>query len=426
MTESFEEDAGAAAAAEAAQAPSHDLQAPRITIEAFCVTPEFATAVKAAAGDRRMSKARVTVGMGGADVAAKRYANVLSPDLILVETEQAGFGLFAELEPLASVCDENTRVLVVGPSNDVSLYRELIRQGVSEYLVAPCAPMQLIEAIANVYEEPGASPSGRVVAVYGVKGGVGSSVLAHNIGVLLAEQSDRDTVLVDLDGEFGTLSLDFNVEVKTSLADALSDLDGLDDVKLTRLLHAALPNVKLLTASASLAAPSAVTEEAMGLLIDALRRAGDFVVLDTPQRWTADTCAALRQADEVVLVATPDLASLRNVKSVFDWLKAERLHDSAPRVVLNQMGAPKRPEIAAKDFGDILEAEIDLSLPYEPAVFGAAINNGEMLSAVPGGAKIVEKLAPFAEKLSGRALRKGAERSGGVLGQLIGRLRRQA
>lgn len=382
-------------------AREHDLIAPRISIEAFCVTPGFASAMQTAARDRRMAKTRCTVGMGGAQAASKRYANVSTPNLVIVESSESGFGIFRELESLAGVCGEDVNVIVAGPSNDVSLYRELIRQGVSEYLVSPPSPMQIIEAVTTVYATPETAPAARSVAVFGVRGGVGASVLAHNIGAMIARQIRKETVIVDLDLEFGTAALDFNAEARSTMADVIADVDELDDVKLGRMLCEQEENLRLLAAPASVRARAALDESAMYSLLDTVRAAADYVVLDTPHSWNPAVVTTLRQSENVVLVATPDLASLRNLKTVYDWLKAERQHDAPPRIVLNQTGVPKRPEIAAKEFSEIVGAPVDLTLPFEPALFGAAQNDGKMLADVAGSKKVVEPLEAFVQGMLG-------------------------
>ncbi|MEL6979797.1 MAG: cellulose synthase operon protein YhjQ/BcsQ [Pseudomonadota bacterium] len=381
----------------------HDLTVPRINIEAFCMTADFASTMQTAAQDRRMAKAKTAVGMGGCASAVKRYANIGTPNLIVVETLSNGFSMFQELEGLSEVCDEDTRVIVAGPSNDVTLYRELIRQGVCEYLVTPAAPLQVIEAIAGAYADPASAPAGKTVAVYGVRGGVGASALCHNIGTLVARQSERETILVDLDLEFGTVALDFNADAKSSIADALGDLAGLDDVKFKRLLHRHDAYLRLLPSPASIRPRAKAGEEEVLGLLDVARFCADFLVLDLPSQWSDGVRCALRQADKVVLVAAPDLASLRNLKSVHDWISAERKHDEAPRIVLNGVGEPKRPEIAAAEFAEIIGAPVDLSMSYEPALFGAAQTDGKALVDLATARRLVEKLEDFTAHLIGLA-----------------------
>ncbi len=402
-----------------------DLIAPRISIEVFCMTPDFASAMQTAASDRRMAKTKTSVGMGGCMAAVKRYADRATPNLVMVESVEEGFGVFNELERLAAVCTEETRVIVAGPSNDVSLYRELIRQGVYEYLVTPSSPMQIIEAITTVFASPDSAPAAKSVAVYGVRGGVGASAIAHNLAATLAKTEEKDTILADFDFEFGTAALDFNIEAKHTIADAFYDLDNLDDVKIQRLLHRYGDNLLLLPAPADLKDRSTLNADAALTLFDALRHACDVLVIDAPHAWTPAVACALRQAATVVLVATPDLACLRNLKAVSDWLQQERPHDARAKVVLNQIGAPKRPEISPREFHEIIGAEIDVSIPYEPAIFGAAQNDGKLLTQVSGGQRVAAKIEALGDAVMGRdagGARKARSGSGGFLASLFGAL----
>src|SRR5258707_7470331 len=191
-------------------AAPHERPVPRISIHAFCEFPDTGTALERAGTDRRLAKAHLIVQMGGIDAAVEHYHGQVTPNLLIVETKLHGAEALAELDRLAEACDPSTKVVVVGRSNDVELYRELMRRGASEYLVARLSPLQLIEVISGLYLDPGAAPIGRVVAVVGARGGVGSSTLSHNIGWCIAEELNINTTIIDLDLPFGTVGLDFN------------------------------------------------------------------------------------------------------------------------------------------------------------------------------------------------------------------------
>ncbi len=396
--------------------------APRINIETFCTSPEFAEACQAAAIDRRMAKTNVRVEMGGADAAAKRFASVATPHLIVVESAEGGFNMFGELEALAAVCDEDTKVIVAGPSNDVTIYRELLRQGVSEYLVTPCSAVQLIDAVTTIFGDPEQAPTAKVISVFGVKGGVGSSILAHNLSWAMSVFSERETLLVDMDVEFGTAALDFNVEAKHSVVDALSDLDGLDEMKLARLIYSQSDNLKLLPAPAAVHTKVEASEDGVLTLLDTVRVACDTAVLDLPHCWTPGIRTAMLQSNEIVLVATPDLASLRNLKTAYDYLTNARRNDAPPKIVLNQTGVPKRPEIPARDFADIVGAPLDLEIPFDAALFGAALNNGQMLAEVQKKHKIIDMVDDFSKRLLGMKAASAPKSSAFDLKSIIGSL----
>ena len=108
-------------------------------------------------------------------------------------------------------------------------------------------------------------------------------------------------------------------------------------------------------------------------------------------------------ADEIVVVSAPDLASLRNARNLFEVLRSARPNDRMPRLVLNGVGMAKRPEIAVADFAKALDAPVAAVVPFEPALFGTAANNGQMLAEVQPGAKATEILSELAGTLTGRA-----------------------
>jgi pilus assembly protein CpaE len=376
---------------------------PRISIHAFCEFPDTGAALQRAGADRRLSKAHLTVQLGGINAAVEFYHGQVTPNLLVVETRLHGQAALDELDRLAEVCDATTKVVVVGRTNDVELYRELMRRGASEYMVAPLSPLQLIEVISGLYLDPAANPIGRVITFVGARGGAGSSTLAHNVGWCVAEELNINTTIVDFDLAFGTLGLDFNDEAGQGVADALSAPERLDDVLLDRLLIKRGEHLSLFTAPAALDREYDAVPEAYGAVIDVMRQSTPCVVIDMPHAWTPWSKACLIAADEIVIVATPDLASLRNAKNIIELVKGARPNDAAPRLVINQAHTPKRPEIPAKDFAETMGIDPVAVLPFDPALFGEAANNGQMLIELQSKAPCSEAVRRLARTLTGRS-----------------------
>ncbi len=375
---------------------------PRVTLQAFCETPGIAEAIGGAADDRRMQKAHVKVHMGGAAAAVEAYRQAPTPNVVVLEFQSDRAAILDSLDQLSSVCDAGTKVVVIGHVNDILLYREMIRRGVSEYLIAPVSILSFVRAISELFTVPGAVPLGRTIAVVGAKGGVGASTVAHNIGWSIARNLKAQTVIVDLDVAFGTAGLDFNQDPPQGIAEAIFAPDRLDTNLVDRLLSKCSDHLSLLAAPAVLDRTTDLTETALDGLIDILRSSVPTIVLDIPHIWTAWSRRLLVSADEIVLVATPDLASLRNTKNLFDNLKSVRPNDSMPRVILNQTGLPKRPEIAAGEFAKALSIELAAILPHDALLFGTAANNGQMIAEVQPASKHAEILSALASSLTGR------------------------
>jgi pilus assembly protein CpaE len=375
---------------------------PRVTIQAFCDTAAVAEAIGGASADRRMQKAHVKVQMGGAAAAAEAYRHAPTPNVIVLEFQGDRSGVLNALDQLATVCDPGTKVVVIGHVNDVHLYREMIRRGVSEYLIAPIEVLDFVRAASDLFSTPGAEPLGRTVAVMGAKGGVGASTIAHNIGWTVAQTFKAQTVIVDLDIAFGTAGLDFNQDPPQGIAEAIFAPDRIDANLVDRLLSKCSDQLSLLAAPAVLDRTTDLTETAADSLLDILRASVPIIVLDIPHVWTAWARRLMTGADELVLVATPDLASLRNVKNLFDLMRHHRPNDAPPKVVINQAGTPKRPEIATGEFAKALGAEPAAVIPFDAALFGSAANNGQMIAEVQPGGKYAEIFGHLAASVTGR------------------------
>jgi pilus assembly protein CpaE len=388
-----------------------DRPVPRISIHAFCEFPDTGAALQRAGADRRLSKAHLTVQLGGIAAAMEFYRDQVTPNLLIVETRLSGQAALEELDRLAEVCDPATKVIVVGRHNDVELYRDLMRRGASEYLVAPLSPLQLIEVISGLYLDPSAKPVGRVIAFVGARGGAGSSTIAHNVGWYIADTLAINTTIVDFDLPFGTAGLDFNDEAGQSVADALSAPERLDDMLLDRLLIKRGEHLSLFTAPATLERDYDAVPEAYETVIDATRQMSPCVIVDMPHAWTPWVKSCLIAADEIVVVATPDLASLRNAKNLIDLVRHARPNDTPPRLVINQANMPKRPEIPAKDFAETMGVEPAAIIPFDAAVFGQAGNNGQMVMEIAPKSPVADNLTKLSRILTGREAPAAADKS---------------
>jgi pilus assembly protein CpaE len=386
----------------AAEQAMGDAGVPRITIHAFVARPETSEVIEHATNDRRMARATTVLHTGGLTAALEFYQTQPTPTLVIVESLDPPMTMLAQLDKLAEVCDPGTKVMVAGSANDIALYRELMRRGVSEYLVPPFNPLQIIGAITSLYADPAQPFVGRQIAFVPAKGGVGSSTLAHNFAFALSESMMASTVIVDFDLAFGTAGLDFNQDPLQGVADALSQPDRLDPVLMDRMMARCTDRLSLFAAPGNLDNDYEITPEVFEEVAGKIRAAAPFVVLDLPHAWSAWSRKVLMTSDDLVIVATPDLASLRNAKNIVDLVRQSRPNDQPPRLVLNQVGVPGRPEIPMKDFGEALGLSPSLVLPFDPKLFGQAANNGQMLTEVNAKSRSAEGIEHLARLISRR------------------------
>jgi len=398
--------------------------APRVSVQAFCETVETAAAVQAAGEDRRLSKAHLKIQMGGITAAVEAYSSSPTPNVIVIESESRGDEILGGLDSLSEVCDAGTRVVVIGRHNDVVLYRELIRRGISDYLIAPVGTLDVVRSICGLFSSPDAKPVGRVIAVIGAKGGVGASTIAHNVGWAIARDFQLDTVVSDLDLGFGTAGLDYNQDPPQGIADAVFSPDRVDTAFVDRLLSKCTDHLSLLAAPATLDRVYDFSPEAFDAICDSLRATVPCIVLDVPHQWTGWTKRTLIAADDILVVAGPDLANLRNAKNLLDLLKAARPNDRRPSYCLNQVGIPKRPEIKPADFAKALDDQPVAVIPFEPQIFGTAANNGQMIAELSSSHRTAETFSQLAQLLTGRAETKKTR--SGLLSPLFDKLMKRS
>lgn len=338
---------------------------------------------------------------GDFGAAREAYAEAPSPPLILIETAITE-GVPEAVDALAEVCEPTSNLILLGTVNDIDLYRTLNQRGIADYLVMPVHPARLSQSILDLFTDPARAPKGRAIAVLGVKGGCGSSTIAHTAASLLAEMTGAEVLLVDMDIPFGCADLTFNVENVVGIQNLLTAPDRIDEVLLQRYSVKHGDQISLLTAPTSLDADLVVAADSVERIVDSLKRYMRYVILDVPHLWAEWVRTVLRDADDVVVVAMPDLASMRNARNLIDFLHGFRPLDEPPILVLNRKGASPKGEIPIPDFSNSVGLAPLVIVPNDPDGFGLASSYGKLLSEVKPKSKALIALRTLAERL-GRA-----------------------
>jgi len=340
---------------------------PQISIHAFCDRQETAGVINQTTHDWRMRRTNVKIYMGGLRAAIDYYSKESTPSLIMVESGMRGNELFTQLETLASVCDEGTKVVIIGAANDIRLYRQLIEKGVSDYIVPPLLALSVIRSLSEIYNDPEEPFLGRVTAFFGAKGGVGSSTIAHNVAWCLSEHLHNDTALVDLDSSFGTTGLDFAYDNSEGLEAALEDPERLDEKLLDKIMIKHTDKLSILPAACSLNSKPVLDERAYETVINAVRALSPFSILDMPNYWSDWTSNVLSSVDDPILI-------------------------------LNKTGLAKA-EIPVKEFGAAVGLEPNLVINFDSDTFYEASNEGKMLDQVKAAERTVAGLNYIANRL---------------------------
>jgi len=307
----------------------------------------------------------------------------------------------ASTSELAGVCDPGTSVVIIGSENDITLYRTLISQGVTDYLVAPITDSQISDVVYRIIADPDAREPARIISFYGVRGGVGSSTLAQNTAWEISDAFDEEVMLIDLDLQFGTVGLDFNIEHKQTIKDAISDPGRLDSQLLEKCVSKYNDNLSVLASPATLEMAADIPIPALDKLLEVGGSMASILTLDLPHIWSQGVAHILRQSDEIVLVASLDLACMRNTQNVIRLLNKGQVKTAPVHIVVNKAGRSQRTELSSKDFENAVGSKIEFIINDDPTTFGAAENAGQPAAEATGKNKVRDIFEGLATELVG-------------------------
>jgi pilus assembly protein CpaE len=209
-----------------------------------------------------------------------------------------------------------------------------------------------------------------------------------------------ETVVADLDVAVGTAGLNFNQDIPPGITDVLSDPDRVDATLIERMLVKAADKLSIFGGPGGVERDFQIEPAAIESVLTALRASVPYAVLDLPTIWVPWVKYTLLHADQVIVTATPELASLRNARSLIDAVKGGRPNDAPPILILNQVGVPKRPEISAADFSKAVGVPVSGAIPYDAHIFGTAQGNGQTILEVAPKSKSAEAILDLAHLLT--------------------------
>lgn len=322
---------------------------------------------------------------------------------------------FALVEQWGRTHSEIGTILVTSELS-TELLQTALRSGVRDVLSAPIDQMQLLETVTRVGETlhmptapGGGEPStpdvaealaasegdpGRIISVFSTKGGSGKSVLATNLAVTLAENSDRPVVLIDGHLQFGDVSVMLKLAPHHTVADAVSQLDRLDPSMVASLLsdHAE-SKLKVLPAPMEPSFADQITGEQMVRLINIVRQYAGFVVIDLPAFFNETVLSIIENSDEVILVAGLDIPNIKNVKIGLSTLGLLNVPREKMHLVLNR--ADSKVKLDVGEVEKTLQVTAAARIPSD-VVVPISVNKGHpvvLSSPRSGVTREINKLA---------------------------------
>jgi pilus assembly protein CpaE len=370
------------------------------------------------------------LGEAGYGIEAVSLAKEVEPDAVIISIEEPIVRALQTVEAMADLLPGSP---VVGHSSipDAAAMRKAMLAGVKDYLLAPFKEEELIESIHTVLaqeerrqarisgemDEPVAA--GTVLTVFGAKGGIGKTTIATNLATALVQKTNQSAVLVDLDTRFGDVAILMDIPVERSIANLAMPEDEIDKDILQDCVYTHNTGVAILPAPIRPTDWRSIHAGHIERVVSLLRQTYDYVILDTPGTFNDIVARALELATLVVLVATVDMAALKDTLLALDMLRSWNFPQEKIKLVINATN--EAVNVQPQDVKRMLGRDVFWSVPYDRNISTATQLGMPVVVAKPG-AKASESLAEMAFALSGVRRTEGEPATNGGKGGFLSRL----
>jgi pilus assembly protein CpaE len=400
---------------------------PAATVDLFLKDKETIDAAQALQNDWRFARVKIRVQEGTVETATKLYAGSTSPEIVFIETDTTENSFIARLTELSSHCDERTSAIVIGPVNDVNLYRSLTSMGVSDYLVRPVPQDTLGDVIAQTLIEKLGAAGSRLVAVIGAKGGVGVSALAQALAYGASESLGQKTLLLDGAGAWSSLAVGMGFEPVASTAEAIKAVTARDADSLRRMLYNAGDKLSVLATGTEPMLETAPTLGQFEEILNVTMNSYPLVIADLSGAPAALKKTILTRAHEIIVVSTPTLSALRSARALMQEIK--KMHGGMAAnmdLIINMVGLAPGKEVSKGDIKAALDFEPSVLVPFDTKLFIGAENEGRKIASEKAGQDILQKLLPLIQKVVAReAPAASGKDEAGLLVGLMGKIRKK-
>ena len=338
---------------------------------------------------------------GGIKKAVLALDGSTSPKYLIVDISES-LDPHKDMGSLAEVCKPGTIVIAIGAINDVKLYRDLLTAGIQDYIVKPVVIDVLRDAIKIAVSSSGEDrdqdqPSGehKTLAIIGVRGGVGASTVACNSAWVMSSEHRRRVALLDLDLQFGTDALAFDMEPGRGLTDALENPGRVDGLFIERAAIKYEDQLSILSAEAPLSENTLLDPQAIKHLVGELGRNFENIIIDLPRGMATSNPFILKELNEILLVTDLSLASARDTIRLIAFIRKQAPHINI-FIAANKAESGAHNEVSPADFAHSVEEPIKWTIPFDKKSSLEATKLGKPLSQALPRSKISLELQNLA------------------------------
>lgn len=399
---------------------------PASRVDFFALDDGTAEHAQKLAADWRFARVTVQIERAGIEGAIARYGQAASPELIIVETNDISDAFIQQIVSLAGMCAEGTDAVIIGPKNDVHLYRSLVEMGIKDYLVRPVSEEDMVKVIARALVDKRGLTGSRLVSVIGSKGGVGATAISQILAWNVAEPLKQKTMLMDVAGSSGSIGISYGLEPSGTLIEAvrLGGAGTEDDIK--RITQSATERLSILVCGGEPMLMDPADVDHVEALVNRLMQKYPVMVIDLSRAPPPVQKRLLQRSAEIVVVTTSMLSALRNARTLLGEIKTLKSHMKEVDLILNMRGIAPSEEVPVQDIKTLLGMDPSATIAYLPKIFSASEATGKPVGQNKMAANIMEALMPLAAKgaaVENKAAAVGGKKEGspGFLKKIMGK-----
>ncbi|HEU4759519.1 MAG TPA: P-loop NTPase [Dehalococcoidia bacterium] len=376
------------------------------------------------------------LGEAGYGIEAVSLAKSTEPDVVVIAMEEPMVRALQTVEAVADLLPQSP-IVAYSSIRDSAAMRKAMLAGVNDYLVTPVKEEELVQSIHTVLaqeekrrarmsgdmEEPVAC--GTILTVFGAKGGIGKTTISTNLATALVQRTNQSTVLVDLDTRFGDVAILMDIPVERSIADLALPEEDINLEMVRDCIYVHNTGVAILPAPIRPTDWRSVQAGHIERVVMLLAQTYDYVILDTPGTFNDIVARALELATLVLLVATVDMASLKDTLLAIDMLRSWNFPQDKVKLVINAIN--EATNVQPQDVKRMLGRDVFWSIPYDRNISTATQLGMPVVVAKPQS-KASDSLAQMAFALSGVRQQqqaqpaKESQKGGGLLSRILGQV----
>ena len=368
---------------------------PVSSVGVFVENKKLRTDISSLIDDWRFPRVHIDVSEGNVNTAIETYKTQSTHDLIIIETQTIDDSFGDCLEELSAYCTEDTAAIVVGPVNDVNLYRKLMAIGVSDYLVHPIKKEAIGDVIAAALIERVGTTKSKLITVLGTKGGVGTSSIAQAMALGCSEGLKQKTVLLDAAGGASYTAVALGQEPVTTLKEASRAALAEDKGSMKRMLIEVNEYLTLLGSGGDPLLEDPIQTDGFENILDALLTTFPVVIFDASNASIPIKRALLSRSHKICIVSTPTLSSLRASRTLIQEIKTLRGGEEEDGLIdftLNMKGQFTGQEISKSEAENALEHKVSKVIDFDPKLFPTAEMDGVKITELKGSETLMENI----------------------------------